>query len=404
MLIFLDIFVLVGTGFLALYLAMLSVAGLARGYSRLSSSSTFHRLAVIVPAHNEETGIARTLSSIFHVQYPGLWYDVIVIADNCTDRTAEIARDLGATVHERRSDQHSKGYALEWCFARLLDRQPLYDAFIVIDADTIVNTTFLDVMNTYLANGARVIQCTDVVEPQPGAWSSEITRLSFLLYNVARPLGRRAVHCSAGLRGNGMCFHREILKSIPWRAYSKAEDLEYSLTLITHNQRVTFAPEAVVVATMPRNPENAESQRARWETGRFPLVRAYAAKLLAAAIRHRSYAAFDALVDLITPPIVNLFAFSAFMLVLHLILTLFGSTLPLLTLGWFMVTVCGAIHVFAGMVAARADKDLYKILLDAPRYLFWKLALYVKLLSGRGTQSWVRTTREDSERTAPVSR
>src|SRR5699024_3443486 len=143
-------------------------------------------------------------------------------------------------------------------------------------------------------------------DSEPDVWTSEIIRTGFTLYNYVRPLARRGLGFSAGLRGNGMCFSVKVLKEVPWNAYSLTEDLEYGIKLMLNNIDVVFAPEAIGFSIVPEKANNAESQRERWEIGRFPVLRKYAGTLLQAAYRKRSVKTFDMLVDLVTPPLVNM--------------------------------------------------------------------------------------------------
>lgn len=194
-----------------------------------------------------------------------------------------------------------------------------------------------------------------------------------------------------------MCIAVDTLREVPWQAYSLNEDLEYGLILLLHNITVLFAPEATVYATMPRNAANAITQRARWEAGRFPLIRNYAGRLIKAAFRHRSYRAFDAFVELVTPPLVNLVAFVTLLLLVSLFLQWIGieKTTPFVWL-WLMLLGIGAVHVLVGLSAAKADRLMYKALLFLPRYGLWKLIVYLKILSGKRTEKWIRTPRESA--------
>jgi len=368
------------------------------------TSSRLRRFAIVVPAHNEELSIEKTLSSLFAINYPREHVDVVVIADNCTDRTAELARDQGAIVYERTNlELRGKGYALRWCFDILMSRQPGYDAFVVIDADSVASMNFLSVMNWYLEQGSKVIQASDLVEPNPGVWSSEVTRLGFTLYNYVRPLGRSVLRCSTGLRGNGMCFSTEIFQRIPWNTYSLNEDLEFGLVLLLNGSTVDFAPEAQVLATMPNTARHAQSQRMRWEKGRYPVIRKYAIPLLRNSIRGRLLTSLDALVDLVTPPLVNLFAFVTIMFGLTVFLWIVGiETMSLFIMLWGIVIVMGFVHVFVGLVAAKADSSLYRSLVYVPRYVVWKLAVYMNVIRDVRTQEWIRTTRESSSGVANI--
>ena len=378
------------------YLATLTLLALIMRGKRVARASTERRFALVVPAHNEQKGILQTLESLKSIDYPPERREIIVVADNCTDRTAAIAREAGVTVFERNdAENRGKGFALRWCFDRLVGEDPPRDAVVVVDADTEAGKNLLRVMNDYLELGARVIQCNDMVKPLPGAWSSEMTRLGFTLYNLVRPLGRTAFGGSAGLKGNGMCFTIPLLKHHPWRAYSRAEDLEYGLQLLVEGIPVTFAPEATILATMPAEASHAESQRARWEGGRLPLIRKYWRPLLGRVFRKGSLVSMDALIELFTPALVNMLALSVLFASLNLVLALTGPGRAAYFLAAWIILVClGLTHLFLGIYVS-GDWSLFRLLVHLPRFIFWKILLYAKLLlRGKKTTEWVRTTRE----------
>jgi len=396
LLIALEIALCLSFGFFMVYLASLSIIALfGRTRSSFEAART-RRFAVVVPAHNEETAIGRTVESLVGMKYPRDRFDVIVVADNCTDRTAQIARGAGAIVLERSDPTlRSKGHALRWCFDRILEEGKGYDAVAVIDADSIADANFLAVMNLYLDRGAKAIQSSDLVAPMPGSWNSEIIRFGFTLYNYVRPLARKVLHCSAGVRGNGMCFSSELLRQVPWNTYSLNEDLEYGLILLLEGTVVEFAPEAKVLATMPTTSGNARSQRSRWERGRFPVIKRYAPRLIASGLTSFSLPRVDAFIDLMIPPFVNLFGGVVIISAVHLTLWAAGLlSSPALAVLWGIFVLCGFVHVFVGLYAAKADAMLYKAFFYIPRYAFWKLALYVGLVRGEKSTDWVRTTRE----------
>jgi 1,2-diacylglycerol 3-beta-glucosyltransferase len=393
-----EITLVVIFGFLLLYLAVLSVLALTSRQRVIMKCTRFRKMAVVIPAHNEESGVKGTIHSLLSVDYPRELFRVIVVADNCTDGTADVARRSGAIVYERENQElRGKGHALQWCFSRLLQERAAYEAIIVVDADSVVSTNFLSVLNFYLENGAKVIQCSDLVEPTSASWSSEVIRIGFTLYNHARPLGRRMIGCSAGLRGNGMCFAVDTLRSVPWEAYSLTEDLEYGLELILRGITVTFAPEASVRSPMPQSAGNAESQRARWEAGRLPVVRRYAGRLLQSAFKRFSFRLFDAFVDLVTPPLVNLLIVIVMLFVLSALLSALGvAEADQFVLMWLGLIGLAFFHVIVGLWASGAAKSTYKALLHIPRYALWKVLLYAKLLKYGRTEVWVRTTRDHS--------
>lgn len=383
-------------GAIVLYLMLLTLLALTSKKGQPVSKVKYtRRFALVVPAHNEEIAIAQTLDSLLAVHYPQGYFKVIVVADNCTDRTAEIARERGVLVYERTDQElRGKGYALRWCFDQILSKQYVYEAVVVIDADSVVSANFLTVMNYYLEQGAQVIQSCDMVAPKPGIWSAEITRLGFTLYNHVRPLGRKRLKTSAGLRGNGMCFSTLTLRTVPWDAFSVAEDVEYGLHLLLHDIPVVYAPEAEVLATMPENARNAESQRARWEQGRLPVIRRNAGPLLKAVFTRMSGNALDALIDLIIPPLVTVVAAIICCFGVTVALWIFGiDGLELYIAAWAALFLLSLSHVLLGLLAAEADRHLYKALFYIPRYAVWKGYLRLKTMRGSPTR-WIRTTRE----------
>jgi len=390
-----NIILLCLCGGLFAYLVMLSVLALVGRDRRVHMLPPEKTFAFIVPAYNEEIVIEKTLKSLLEVDYPREKFDVIVVADNCTDQTAEVAQRTGATVYERQnSARRGKGYALRWIFDILLNNQPTFDAFIVIDADSTVSKNFLLVMNTYLRNGAQVIQSSDLVARQ-NSWSSEITRLGFVLYNYVRPLGRKVIGCTAGLRGNGMCFSADVLKHNRWTAYSQTEDLEFGLRLLLNGVDIEFAPEATVFATMPVHSQNALTQRARWEGGRYPVVAHYGPRLVHAAFRWRSYKHLDAFIDLATPPLVNLMVFSLAVLLLNIVLVFAGIREGVMYIPWWvLVSWLGVSHVVIGVFAAGGDTSLFRVLFHVPHYALWKIGLYARIMLFGRWKGWIRTTRE----------
>ena len=372
-------------GFLALYAKMI----------QSFETEKNRNFAIVVPAHNEEKIISKTIYSLSGLIYPKRNYEVFVIADNCTDNTAKIALALGANVLERtNTDKTGKGYALRWAFDQILEKQDAFDAIIVVDADSLISGNYLEVMNYYLEQGSRAIQSSDLVLPDPGNWSVEATRMGFMLYNYVKPLGRKVLKFNMGLRGNGMCFNADLLREIPWKAWSLIEDVEYGLNLLLKGEKIDFAPEATVLAQMPVEAKNAESQRSRWEMGRYGIIKMYTSKFLVKSIKERSATYFDVFLDLITPPFVNM------MLIVTSILSLatlfwFLALLPALhILLWGILLAVGIAYFFLGLYVSGADKNLYKSLLRIPFYIFWKIKLYLNVFRKGKAKKWVRTERD----------
>ncbi|HTR81295.1 MAG TPA: glycosyltransferase family 2 protein [Bacteroidota bacterium] len=383
-------------GFIVSYLAFLSILALLPTKRSVVVPQRLRKFAIIIPAHNEALSIEKTINSILEAEYPRSLFDVIVVADNCSDETGSIAERASAIVYGRTDGtRKGKGYALQWGFNNALRSSAQYDAFIVVDADSVLSRNALWTLNGYLDQGHQSIQIADIVAPNIGAWTSEVSRVALTLFNVVRPLGRKMIECSAGLRGNGMCFSRATLERIPWQAHSLTEDLEYGLILLLKGVPTIFCPETSVVATMPAVPKNAESQRTRWEAGRVPVLRKYVPLLFKAILYRPSWQLADALIDLLTPAFVNIVGLILAVLVVKLLLLSAGvpDAMAYFNFWCLLLTLCG-IYVFGGLIAADADVFLFKATLYLPRYIFWKINLYAKLLLKGVTKDWIRTTRE----------
>ena len=379
-----------------------------------------HHFAILIPAHNEALLLPETLASLDALDYPRDLYEVHVVADNCTDQTAAVARKLGATVHERQNPaERGKGYALQWLLARIWQEPagPAADAFVIVDADTVVAPGFLRVMDARLAGGERVIQGYYAVRDPGRGTAVSLRYAAMAVLHFLRPQGRMVLGGSAGLKGNGMVFAAEVMQAHRWPA-SITEDIELHMDLILAGERVTFAPDALVWAEMPDTLAEAQTQNERWERGRVELARRYVPRLLHEARgaaqqgrRGRAFLLFDAALEHLIPPFSLLAALSGVGLLLAGLLAVPGrgrrkrACLPGVNLLLGVALLAGqAIYLLAGLRLVRAPRQVYQSLLAAPRYVLWKLLLYLGVLSGRGKDDWVRTARKEplSESSLPV--
>ena len=386
--IFLTFFILVAP--LLGYQFFLSVVSLFARKRTVFTSEINRKFAFIIPAHNEEKNIAKTIYSLSSLVYPKKNYNVFVIADNCTDQTAHIARSLGTTVLERtNSAQKLKGYALLWAFDIVLAHKNQFDAIIVVDADSLVSGNFLEVMNHYLEKGSGVIQSSSLVSPEPGNWSVEATRIGFLLSNYVKPLGRKVLGLNMGLRGNGMCFSADILKERPWQAWYLTEEVEYGLILLLNDVRIDFAPEAEVLGQMPIEASNAAKQRSTWDIGRFQIIKFYMPKFLSKALSSRSPASFDVFFEMLTPPFVNLMVMVSIIFGTVFIFWLFTLLPAIHLILWGILLSTGILYLFVGLIVGGADKTVYKSLIRLPQFIVWKLKVYmIAVKKGKELKLW----------------
>ncbi len=414
--IFLVAFTLIQiTAFLGIgYLFILTIAAFfAPRRKNDLAEEKYLRFAILVPAHNEEVLLPELLESLQHLDYPSSDYDVHVIADNCVDATSEIANRYGAKVHTRTNlVQIGKGYALDWGLKEIWASGQEYDAFVIIDADSVVSANFLRAMNCEFGSGAQVVQAFYSVKDPTLSNNVALRFAALAVLHFLRPQGRMTFGGSVGLKGNGMAFAKEILALYPWPA-SVTEDIEYHMVLLLNGFRVRFCPDAIVWGEMPAQFEQSRSQLDRWESGRMDMARKYVPRLLEAAFSslrngqyQQVYAYLDAVMEHLIPPFSLLFTGASllFLVNLGMILLIPLSTLPHgleiiirinFGLGVFLIAGQG-FYLLSGLYLANAPKAIYKQLLFAPIFIFRKIGQYISVLAGSKPQSWVKTTRNQS--------
>ena len=349
------------------------------------------RFDVIIPAHDEEAGIAETLRSVDLVDYPQALRRTIVVADNCSDATAERARGAGALVLERTDpERRGKGYALAFAFERVL-ADGIADAVVVIDADTVVSRNLLQAFAARLEAGAPAVQANNVVGNPEAGWRTALLAVALVLMNTLRSVARDRLGVSTGLRGNGMCLSTRLLREVPHQAFSVVEDLEYGIRIARAGHRVRFAHEAKVASVMVTSAAAAASQRRRWEGGRLRLAREQGLALVWQGIAGRDAALVDLGLDLLVPPLAYL-AGAAFAGALIAALGSLWSGHVLVALWAFTGSVAAlAVYVARGWWMSGTGMRGLLGLLCGPVYLVWKLRL---LVSRRQPHEWVRTARE----------
>jgi 1,2-diacylglycerol 3-beta-glucosyltransferase len=383
------------------YLVSLTVAALVRPArpvrDRRRGADGYH-FAVLVPAHDEESSIGATVDSVV-AQRPAGLVSVHVVADNCTDATAAVARRHGAQVYERWApDEPGKGPALAWLVAGLAGQDDWPDAFVIIDADTVMAPDFLVHMDAAVGEGGVAWQGYYTVR-DPGTSPSTALRSGALaLRHYVRPLGRMALGGSCGLFGNGMVFRSELLRDRRFSAHL-VEDVEFQLDLLLDGELVRFVPDAVVAAEMPATLDAARTQNERWERGRLDVARRYVPELARRALRGgpASRAAHvDAVADQLTPPLSVVAAGSVAAALAATGLSRGGGRAARLQALLAWVSVAGlAFHVLGGFRLARVPKAVYQAMFHAPRLVAWKLGLWLRMVAGRREVAWTRTRRNE---------
>lgn len=382
-------------GFLAL------LAGPLR--PRATSARTL-RFAFLVPAHNESSGIAATVESLRSVDWPADRFDVVVVADNCSDDTAAVAAAAGARVLVRENkDLRGKGYALELGFAEILKTDT--DAVVVVDADTIVSANLLVAFATRIEDGALAMQAEYGVRNVDASWRTQLMALALAMFHTLRSNARERLGLSAGLRGNGMCFTRECLQRFPQKAYGLVEDVEQGLALGRGGVRVVAVVDAHVLGEMVSGGKASESQRRRWEDGRAKLKREVLPAVVKDALRTRSLLLLDLAMDLLVPPLSTVALLVTAGVVVEavrvvVVVVVAGGAVDAVTALALVPSVCLALYVVRGMQLSGLGLRSVVVLAKAPAYVAWKV--WLKLRGNKKSDAWVRTARE-AETSSPKS-
>lgn len=376
--------------FSAAYLLLLTL--LSAAVPMPAASSRRLKFAVIVPAHNEEGGIASTVASLRQLDWPASGMRIVVVADNCTDKTAERAATAGAQVVTRHDAAlRGKGYALAHAFDLCL-AEGWADALVVVDADTVVSHNLLEACAARIEQGEHAIQAHYGVRNPLASWRTRLMTVALGAFHILRSRARERLGVSCGIRGNGWCVTTSLLRRAPYRSFSLTEDIEYGLILGRSGYRVAYADEARVDADMVTSSSIASKQRQRWEAGRIALIRNFAFRTLSLAIRQRSWVLLDLALDLLVLPL-------SYVLINVMLLLIGGLAFTLLEpaasgFAWVggICLMALLVHVLRGWQLSGTGRQGLSALLYVPVYLIWK----VITMMGRKTTAWVRTEREPS--------
>lgn len=371
-----------------LYLAVLTLAG-SLPARRRNAAALPGRLAIVVPAHNEAAGIRRSVDNLLAIAQADGNTEVVVVADNCSDATAAIARSAGVRVLERHDPaRRGKGYALDHAFTALAQEDHV--GYIVIDADSIAATTLLAGIRRHFGAGALALQVRYTVLNGAAAPRTRLAEIALAAFNVLRPRGRDRLGLSAGILGNGFALRREVLQRIPYTASSVVEDLEYHLRLVAAGIRVAFADDCEVRGEMPTGEQGNRVQRARWEGGRLRMLVEHGPALAGAVLRGR-WRFFEPLADLLLPPL----AYHVMLLLAALaLLAPLASPLAIVAAASLGIVV---LHTLVAMRVARLPWSRLWSLARVPLYLLWKLRMLATTLAGAARGSaWIRTDRSGS--------
>ena len=344
---------------------------------------------IIVPAHDEAAGIGRTISSLKALDWPREQYRIVVVADNCTDATAAVARDAGTTVLERRDAVlRGKGYALAHAFDwSRADGHA--DAVVVVDADSVVSANLLESFAARIEAGACALQAYYGVSNAADSWRTRLMAIAFSAIHKVRSRAREIMGLSCGIRGNGWCVTHALLAQIPYRFFSLTEDVEFGVELGLAGHRVGYCDESSVSGEMVSGEQASRSQRQRWERGRLGLIRGTVPALLHTAAKRRDAVCLDLALDLLVLPL-------SYLVVNVLAIATIAAAAPtrlghgLLALALLDLAALGA-YVARGWMLSGIGLEGAWDLARVPAFLVWKLLIVPFKPKPAG---WIRTKRE----------
>ena len=374
-----------------LYQLVVSVCSLVKLKDKPILEDKENRFMAIIPAHNEATVVANLIESLKDQDYPKDKYDIYVIADNCTDNTAEIARNAGAIVYERFDEEKkTKGFALQWFLAQKIEEDAPYDAFCVFDADNVADKNFLKAMNKKLCQGENVVQGYRDIKNPTDNWITAGYAIFYWMMNRFYHLARYNLGLSPLLNGTGFMVRFDIIKPTGWDTKTLTEDIEFSLKNIIEGRKLGWATDAIVYDEQPTSFRQSWSQRERWTVGHIQCMKEYTGLLAAAVKEKKTLMNFDGLLYILGS--IPMFVITILLLVLNVIIYLangmtaaeLGINLLRYLIPTFFLPILTALLIM--ILDKKPIKPMLKGLMFYPLFLGSWLLINFKCLFVRNTK------------------
>jgi cellulose synthase/poly-beta-1,6-N-acetylglucosamine synthase-like glycosyltransferase len=351
------------------------------------------QLAVLVPAHNEEADIARTVETLRLQLCPN--DRLIVIADNCSDRTAEVARQAGAFVLERENLRlRGKGYALDYGLQFLADFPP--EIVMIVDGDCEVALGSLDALAHQVQLSQRPVQSTYLMKLPPNATlRDQISGFALTLKNLVRPLGMKALGWPSLLTGSGMAFPWLLLQTVNLAGNKTVDDMQLTIDFALQGTAPIYVPESRVTGRLMQA-SHAASQRSRWEHGHIEVILTQVPRLLWTALAKRRWDLLILGLDLMIPPLSLLILLWISLVGIHL-----GAYFGGLVTGNMILLPIGAglpimLSIAIGWLKFGQNLLPLKAWTGLPHYLLWKIPIYAKFMTQPQTR-WIKTERDAAD-------
>ncbi len=375
-----------------LYQILISLCSLIKFKDKELLVNKNHKFMAIIPAHNEESVILNLIESLKKQNYDRELYDIYVIADNCTDNTAEISRKAGAIVYERFDIQNkTKGSALNWFLQQKIKENADYDAFFIFDADNIVDENFIKNMNKKLCQGEEVVQGYRDIKNPTDSWITAGYALFYWTMHRFYHLARYNLGLSPLLNGTGFMVKFDVIKPDGWDTHTLTEDIEFSLKRIIKGKRLGWSTDAIVYDEQPVGFKQSWSQRSRWTVGHIQCIKDYTKSLFLAVKEHKTLMNLDGLLYILGS--IPIFIISIVLLLVNLVMYIASG----IGLNDFIINILYYIvptfllpiftSIFIMLLDKRPIKPMIKGLLCYPLFLGSWLLINFKCLFKQNT-SW----------------
>ncbi len=346
---------------------------------------------ILMPAHNEALVINDVLTSL--KSEIGSLSNVIVIADNCCDNTADIARKLGATVIERFNDQYKgKGYALDAGLTAISDALP--QTIVVLDADCYCSGDSFSQLVLSSQQTDNVVQALYLMKsPDSASVTTRVAEFAWLVKNQIRATALTHLGINCQLQGSGMAFPSRVFDQVSFASGSIVEDLELGLKLTACNESIRLNIASKVISYFPTSTSGSQAQRTRWEHGHLASIRTLPQAAIHALFQKRIRALFSIL-DAMLPPTVlwTLIVASSCLLTALISITGYPTAFSFCLLSLVLIlgglSICWYTHGRT-IITCKDTKDIIS-------FFFNKINLYKSFISQR-QQEWIKTDRGEKQ-------
>lgn len=336
-----------------LYFVIIGLCAFKKSKLKINHHDPKHRLAILIAARNEEKVIKNLITSLKKQSYPDNLYDIFVIPNNCNDNTEIIAKKAGAKIIQCKQRVKSKGEVLNYVFKQFKKKKEKYDAYVIFDADNVVDKSFLSRMNDALCEGYEVAKgLRDSKNPEDN-WISGSYSIFLWSQNIFLAKSHMNMDLTTTVNGTGFMVKASLIDRINFHATTITEDLELSVNCILNDTKIVYIEDAIFYDEHPTTFKTSWHQRERWTMGAYQCFVKFGKHLFDKMIKEKSFASFDMIMFFLAP-ITQVFGFflGAFLVVYELsdvnvteLINYFLSYRTLLVLLSYLGTVIGAMFI-----------------------------------------------------------